>query len=148
MVEKIILSIHLVAGIVWVGSVFMGTFIDWPTAKETVDRGQFPFRFIVGQGKRVFYSVYFGIIQLWGSGIALFIVHPPETSAQSIMLAGKVMCLFFMTAFTLYGSFVTWPKMQLATHQEAFQYYKHYKNRAIGTFTFGILGALLTLWSY
>ncbi len=148
MIEKIILSIHLVAGIVWIGSVFMGTFIDWPTAKESVGKGKFPFRFIVGQGRRVFYSVYFGIIQLWGSGIALYIVLPPKDKTEMILLISRVICLSFMTLFTLYGTFFTWPKMQLATNKEAFHYYRYYKNRAIGTFSFGIIGAVLTLWSY
>ena len=54
MITKILLLNHLIASIVWVGSVFMGAFIDWPSAKKSVPRGQFPFKFIVGQGRRVF----------------------------------------------------------------------------------------------
>ncbi len=148
MLEKIILSIHLVAGIVWIGSVFMGTFIDWPSAKESVQKGRFPFRFIIGQGKRVYYSVYFGIFQLWVSGTMLTIVHPPQGNVEMTLFLLRIMCLSIMTLFTLYGTFVTWPKIQLATSNEAFQYYKDYKNRAVGTFVCGIVGAVLTLWSF
>jgi len=146
--EKILLSAHLVAGIVWVGSVFMGTFIDWPTAKSIVKKGNFPFDFIVGQGRRVFYSVYFGICMLWSTGLALFFVHPPANSTEIGILLLKTVCLFLMTAFTLYGTFFTWPKIQFATHEEAFNHYKFYMYRAIGTFTSGIIGSILTLWFY
>ena len=148
MLEKFILSFHLVAGIVWVGSVFMGTFVDWPAAKASVNPGEFPFRFVIGQGSRVFYSVYLGIILIWGSGIVLFFIHPPLTQVQLIMTLLKALCLFFMTAFTLYGTFVTWPKIQFATHTEAFDYYKYYMYRAFGTFLFGVFASLLTLWAY
>ncbi len=146
--EKIILSIHLVAGITWIGSVFMGAFIDWPSAKESMPENEFPFRFIIGQAKRDFYSVYFAITMLWSSSIALFIVHPPQSKAQIIMVSLKGLCLFLMTVFTLHGTFDTWPKLQLATNKEAFKHYKFYMLKAYGTFSFGIIGALLTLWSY
>jgi len=147
-IERILLSIHLIAGMVWVGSVFMGTFIDWPSARQSVKTGNFPFRFIIGQGRRVFYSVYFGIIVLWISGTALVVVHPPELPFQYSLLIVKAIALFLMTAFTLYGTFFTWPKMQLATHKEAFALYKYYMYRAVGTFSCGILAALCTVWSW
>ena len=148
LIEKILLSIHLVAGVVWVGAVFMGAFIDWPAAKESVDDTKFPFRFMIGQGRRVFYSVYFGILQLWISGIGLYIVNPPQNNLEIMLLTGKTICLLLMTAFTMYGTLVTWPKIQLATHKEAFKLHKYYNYRAYGTFVFGISAALLTLWYY
>ena len=146
--EKILLSIHLVAGVVWGGSVFMGAFIDWPAAKESVEENKFPFKFVIGQGRRVFYSVYFGIFQLWGSGIGLFIVNPPQNKLENILFFLRVMCLFFMTSFTLYGTFVTWPKIQLSTNREAFRLHRFYNYRAYGTFVFAISASLLTLWYY
>ncbi len=146
--EKILLSLHAIAGAIWIGSVFMGAFIDAPAAEESVEKGKFPFRFIIGQGKRVFYSVYFGIFQLWATGIGLLIVHPPQNGMETKMIIGKFFFLSVMTVFTLYGTFITWPKMQLATDKEAYALHKFYNYRAYGTFVSGILGLLLTLWFY
>lgn len=137
---------HVIAGIIWVGAVFMGTFIDWPSARASVSKGRFPFKFIVGQGNRVFYSVYSGIIILWISGIGLVLVDPPSGTFELVMVIIKIACLFFMTAFTLYGTLSTWPKLQLATHEEAYKHYKYYMYRAVGTFSLGIVASLAGLW--
>lgn len=138
----------MISTIVWVGAVFMGTFIDWPSAKESVKEKEFPFRFIVGQGSRVFYSVYSGIFLMWFSGIGLVILHPPSGFREIMMLFGKTVALSVMTGFTLYGTFSTWPKIQVATHREAHKLYQNYMYRAMATFTSGIIGAVLGLWVY
>ena len=46
-----LLIIHLTSAIVWVGAVFMGTFIDWPVIRAASGR-KFPLDFIVGQVMR------------------------------------------------------------------------------------------------
>ena len=146
MLKIILINRHVIASIVWVGSVFMGTFIDWPAAKASKREGVFPFEFIVGQGSRVFYSVYTGIALLWISGIGLIVAAPPEGVLDIAMITIKVTCLSLMTGFTLYGTLSTWPKLQLATHEEAFTHYKYYMYRAVGTFTFGIIASVAGLW--
>lgn len=148
MLKVILLNIHLFATIVWVGSVYMGTFIDWPAAKASVKKGEFPFLFIVGQGRRVFYSVYTGIFFLWTSGLGLIALHPPQTGQELMMVLIKTGCLFLMTAFTVYGTFSTWRKLQVATHSEAYGHYKMYMYRAVGTFLMGVMASLIGLWLY
>lgn len=148
MIYKILLTAHLVASLVWVGAVFMGSFIDFYAAKESVKEGAFPFRFIIGQGKRVFYSVYFGIFVLCTTGIGLTIHHPPQTRTEIFMLVVKMSALFLMTAFTLYGTFFTWPKIQLSTSEEAYELYKYYNYRAHAVFVLGIIASILGLWIY
>ena len=142
---RILKNIHLVATIIWVGAVYMGAFIDWPSARESMAKGKFPFKFIVGQGTKVFYSVYTGIFLLWFSGISLLIIKPIESKTQILMVAVKVFCLLIMTLFTLYGTVFTWPKLQLATNEEAFRIYKYYIIRAICTFVCGIIASLIGL---
>ncbi|WP_340200596.1 hypothetical protein [Ascidiimonas sp. W6] len=146
MFKIVLINMHVIAAIVWVGSVFMGTFIDWPAARASVKKGTFPFQFIIGQGRRVFYSVYTGIGILWFSGIGLVIISPPTDTFKTVLIVIKIVSLLFMTGFTLYGTFFTWPKMQLATHEEAFRHYKFYMYRAVGTFSFGIIASLAGLW--
>lgn len=148
MARVILLNIHLFATIVWVGSVFMGTFVDWPAARKAVKEGEFPFKFIVGQGNKVFLFVYTGIFFLWTSGIGLLILRPPQTGKEMVMLSIKGFSLFMMTAFTLYGTFSTWRKLQVSTHTEAFHHYKFYMYRAMGTFLLGSLASLVGLWLY
>jgi uncharacterized membrane protein len=148
MAKIVLLNIHLFASIIWVGSVYMGAFIDWPAAKKSVKPGQFPFEFIVGQGSKVFVSVYTGIFFLWTSGIGLLMIHPPQAPREILIASIKGVCLFLMTAFTMYGTFSTWRKLQVATHQEAFALYKYYMYRAYGTFSFGMIASILGLWLY
>ena len=148
MLGSIFLTVHLVSAILWVGSVYMGTFFDWPSARESVKEGEFPFRFIVGQGRRIFYSVYMAISFLWITGAGLVMLNPPQDSRTTMMLVAKGICLFLMTAFTMYGTFSTWPKLQLATHAEAHEYYKYYMYRALGTFFCGVIASVLGLWLY
>lgn len=148
MIFDIFLTLHLVGSIVWIGSVFMGTYIDWPSARKSVKEGEFPFKFIIGQGSRVFYSVYLGIVMLWITGIGLTYNHPPQTTREYGMLALKVFFLILMTLSTLYGTFSTWPKIQLATSKEAFEHYKWYMYRSQGIFILGIISAVLGLWLY
>jgi len=145
---RILKNIHLVATIIWVGAVYMGAFIDWPAARESMAKGKFPFKFIVGQGTKVFYSVYTGITLLWISGIGLLILTPIDSKKQIFMIAIKIFCLLIMTSFTLYGTLSTWPKLQLATNHEAFSIYKNYIIRAIVTFTCGIIGSVIGLNLY
>lgn len=148
MLYNILLTFHLCASIVWVGSVFMGTFIDWPASRESVKKGHFPLQFIIGQAKRVFYSVYAGIVLLWVSGIGLMLLNPPQTSQETVMTGMKIFALFIMTSFTLYGTISTWPKMQFATHKEAYGMYKFYMYRATVTFIMGIIASVIGLWLY
>lgn len=146
MLPKIFLVNHMIASIVWVGAVYMGAFIDWPAAKKTVPDGKFPFKFIVNQGKGVFFGVYFGIILLWVSGIGLTITTPITSRAQMILIGFKMFCLLVMTLFTMYGTFFSWRKLQLATHEEAFAIYKYYMIRAYTTFTCGIAASVMGLF--
>lgn len=148
MIGKILLTFHLCASLVWVGAVFMGSFIDWPASKESMKEGKFPFKFVIGQAKRVFYSVYAGIILLWVTGIGLILLHPPQSTQETVMIGIKVFALVIMTVFTLYGTFFTWPKMQVATHEEAFELYKYYMYRAITVFFMGVIASVIGLWLY
>jgi uncharacterized membrane protein len=136
-------AIHAVAASVWVGAVFMGSIIDWPAARTTVEAGHFPFGFIVGQGNRVFLYVYSGMAIVLVSGIALILLHPPQTTSAIVLTCIKSAALLVMIANTLYGSLRTWPKLQFASHQEAQVLYRGYMIRAYITFSAGIVGIAL-----
>ncbi|MDQ1152384.1 putative membrane protein [Sphingobacterium zeae] len=139
------LNIHLIATILWVGAVYMGAVIDWPAARDSVKKGQFPFRFIIGQGTRVFYSVYTGISLLWISGIGLTILGPPLVGPAKIMLVLKVLLLMTMTGLTMYGTFGTWSKLQLSLDEEATERYEGYIFRAYITLISGLIASILGL---
>ncbi len=146
MLFQIILTIHLIACIVWVGSVFMGTFVDWPAARASRPNGKFPFNFIVGQGATVFKFVYGGIVILLVSGFALVYLKPPQTDWQYTLLYIKMIALAIMAGMTLHGTFDTWPKLQFSTDEEAFGHYRFYMNKAKVTFISGLIAAILGLW--
>lgn len=143
MLPKIFMVNHIIASVVWIGAVYMGAFIDWPAAKKTVPPGKFPFKFIINQGKGVFWGVYIGIVILWVSGIGLTLTTPITSTGQAILIGFKMLCLLIMTLFTMYGTFFTWKKLQLATHEEAFALYKYYMIRAYTTFSCGIAASVL-----
>ncbi|MBU2902978.1 hypothetical protein [Maribacter dokdonensis] len=142
MVRIILVNIHVIAAIVWVGAVFMGAFVDWPAIKESMKNKQFPYEFIIGQGKRVFISVYTAITLLWTTGLALVVLQPPNNSTGIILLIIKTLSLLLMTLFTLHGTLSSWPKLQTSTDSEAFKIYEFYIKKAYGTFVFGIIASL------
>jgi hypothetical protein len=138
-----LLIIHLTSAIVWVGAVFMGTFIDWPVIRAA-SGGKFPFEFIVGQGVRVAPAVYVGILSQVLSAIGLTILHPPHTPQQAFMLGIKGLCLAWMAGSTIYGTLRTWPKLMFAASDEdAFRLYNVYMLRATVTFVAGIAAAVI-----
>jgi hypothetical protein len=134
--------LHLTSAIVWVGAVFMGTFVDWPVIR-TAHGGRFPFEFIVGQGVKVAPAVYVGIVSQLVSAAGLVFLKPPQTPGEMAMLGAKGLCLAFMAGSTIYGTFRTWPKLQFAIDEEAFRLYRVYMIRASVTFTCGIVAAVI-----
>jgi hypothetical protein len=137
-----LLIIHLTSAIIWVGAVFMGTFIDWPVIRAA-SGGKFPFEFIVGQGVRVMPAVYVGIVSQVLSAIGLVVLHPPQTPQQAFMLGVKGLCLAWMAGSTIYGTFRTWPKLMFAASEDAFRLYNVYMVRATVTFGAGIAAAVI-----
>jgi hypothetical protein len=134
--------LHLTSAIVWVGAVFMGTFIDWPVSRAAAN-GKFPFDFIIWQGVKVAPAVYVGVVSQMVSSIGLVLLKPPQTRQDAIMLGVKGLCLAFMAGSTIYGSFRTWPKLMFAIDEEAFRLYRVYMVRASITFTCGIVAAVI-----
>ena len=137
------LNMHLIAAILWIGAVYMGAVIDWPAARKSVPRGKFPFKFIIGQGTRVFYSVYTGIILLWVSGVGLTVLAPPLARRAIVLLVVKIFLLSLMTTLTMYGTFKTWPKIQFALDEEATKKYTNYIIRAYITLVSGLIATIL-----
>lgn len=144
-IERVLLIFHLTASIIWIGAVFMGSFIDYPVLKRIAVEKRFPFDFIVGQGTRVFGAVYFGAASMVFSSIGLVWLHPPTDSMSWSLLGVKTLALAFMVGSTMYGTFRSWPKIQFATDQEAYAIYARYNLRANIVFVVGIAGAVCGL---
>jgi hypothetical protein len=135
--------LHLTSAIVWVGAVFMGTFVDWPVIRTATTNGRFPFDFIIGQGVKVGPAVYVGIISQLISATGLAIIKPPQTWQDAAMLGVKGLCLAWMAGSTIYGTLRTWPKLIFAIDEDAFRLYKVYMVRASITFACGIVAAVI-----
>lgn len=134
---------HVIAATLWVGGVFMASVIDWPSARKSTPPGVFPFRFVVAHGQRILPAVYSAIVILMVSSVGLVWVSPPTTTTQVVMLGIKAAALVIMTGFTLYGTLVAWPRLQLATHREAFDIYGAYITRAHITLSCGLVGTVV-----
>jgi hypothetical protein len=132
---------HVISGGIWYGAVFMGSVVDWPSARLSVDQGKFPFDFIVGQGSRVFPWVNLGMVVVLISGRGRVWLHPPGSPSQWGLLILKAAALLWMAGSTLYGTLVSWPKLQFATHEEALGSYTRYIRRAYLTFACGVLAS-------
>lgn len=143
--ERFFVISHVIASAVWIGAVFMGAFIDWPAAQNASGKDKFPFDFIVGQGTRVFPAVYLGIVLTVVSSVGLTLRSPPQTQAAWALLVLKGAALSFMIGSTLYGTLVSWPKLQFATHGEAFHLYRNYIRRAYIVFFCGLAGIVAGL---
>lgn len=141
--HRMLVASHIISSAIWYGAVFMGSVVDWPSARASVDEGRFPFDFIVGQGSRVFPWVYFGMVMVLLSGAGLVWFHPPATARDGALLALKGLALLWMVGSTVYGTLVSWPKLQFATHAEALGYYTRYIRRAYVTCACGVFGTIL-----
>ena len=142
-VTTILISIHTVSAAMWVGAVFMGAFIDPPALRESADSPWFVVYFIVAQGRHVFFWVYLSMVTIFVTGGLLLWLHPPQTTFQGMLMALKGVALAIMAGNTLYGTFVTWPKIQFASPEEVQVLWRPYLIRAYITFGCGVLGFIL-----
>lgn len=146
MLLQFFVVLHVVATVTWVGAVFMGSFIDWPILTRAARDGRFPFDFIVGQGRRVFGAVYVGVVSMVVSSAGLLWLRPPRDALDVGLLVPKALALTFMVGSTIYGSLVTWPKLQFSTDAEAFAIYRWYNLRANVVFVVGIIATVSGLF--
>jgi hypothetical protein len=138
--ERVLLIAHVLSGAVWTGAVFMASMIDWRAVQRTHDRKTFPFNFIVTHGNLIALPVYSAIVILLATSVGLLWLHPPATTAAWGLVGVKSVSLLFMVGATLYGTFVSWPKLQFALDEEAYKIYGRYIFRAYFTFGFGCVG--------
>ena len=129
---------HAVSAAMWVG-VCSWPPDRWPVIRSQTPRGQFPFGFLRAEDLSL---IYLAIGLLWVSGVGLVILHGPLDTTGWVLLALKVVSLAFMTGSTVYGTLSSWPKIQFATDEEAFELYRVYLIRAYITFACGLVGVV------
>ena len=144
MAYDVLLIVHVVTSTMWVGGVFMASLIDWPAMKSTLDGKKFPFSFVVSHGRQTFFWVYFAFFGLLVSGVGM-ILSRPLADEQLVFLVPKIIALAIMGGFTLYGTFITWPKLQLAVDKDAFSIYQVYIYRAQIIFVLGLVSIVMGL---
>ncbi|HHO53932.1 MAG TPA: hypothetical protein ENK18_24450 [Deltaproteobacteria bacterium] len=142
--ETVLRIAHVVSASMWVGAVFMASMIDWPVIERI--NPSFPFELIVGQGRRVFPAVYLAIFLIGATGVGLIWLSPPLEGSALAALALKGAAFAVMAGITLYGTLVSWPKLQLATAAEAKLLYGAYIRRAYVVFGCGVLGLAVGIW--
>ena len=143
--STVLLAIHVVNSALWVGAVFMGAIIDPPALRMSAQSPKQPFisNFIIAQGMRVFPWVYTAMASIFITGLALVWLHPPATTFQMVLVIGKFIALGIMAGNTLYGTLVTWPKIQFATPEEVATLWRPYLIRAYITLACGIAGFIM-----
>jgi hypothetical protein len=140
---RILLAVHVVNSALWVGAVFMGAIIDPPALKNCASKPSFLANFIIEQGVQVFPWVYAAMSLIFLTGLSLTWLHPPQTTLQLSLVIAKFIALGFMVGNTLYGTLVTWPKMQFATIEEVPVLWKPYLIRAYITLASGIAAFIM-----
>ncbi len=143
MLTTILLAVHVVNSALWVGAVFMGSFIDPPALRLSTERQSLRTNFIVAQGARVFPWVYSAMTLIFLTGIILTWMYPPRTPFEITLIVAKFLALAVMAGNTIYGTFVTWPKMQFATSEEIPVLWKPYLIRAYITLGCGIFAFII-----
>lgn len=143
LLTNILIAIHTINAAMWVGAVFMGSMIDPPALRQSADSPWFLVNFIVMQGRNVFIWVYLAMTLIFVTGALLIWLHPPQTAWEVTLLVLKGVALAIMAGNTLYGSLVTWPKIQFATPDEVQVLWRPYLIRAYITFACGIFGFIL-----
>ena len=138
-----IIGVHLIASALWVGGVFMNTFIVWPTARDVLGGKGFPLDFLAMEGKRIAPWLYTAAAIIVTSGFMLLWLRPPEHRWEWWLISAKILAFLVMTANTLYGTLVTWPVLQFSTPDEAWRLWRGYGIRAFVTFGCGIAAFLM-----
>jgi len=141
--EQLALVIHVIAGISWVGTVFTNCFIVWPTLRSMYARQEFPLEFLVTEGRRIAPWVYTAISSMLVSGLALVFLRPPATTTAWALLAAKTTALLIMAGNTIFGTLVTWPRLQFSTPEETWPLWHGYLIRGFVTFGCGIAAVLM-----
>ncbi len=139
----VLIAVHSVSAAMWVGAVFMGSFIDPPALRQSADSPRFLMNFIIAQATHVFRWVYLAMGTILVTGVILIWLHPPQTAFQVTLLTLKGVALAVMAGNTIYGSLVTWPQIQFADPEEVPALWQPYKIRAYITFGCGVLGIIL-----
>jgi hypothetical protein len=144
MLTNILVAVHVVNSALWVGAVFMGSIVDPPALRRSADgQPSFLVHFIVIQGARVFPWVYTAMSLIFLTGIILTWLHPPQGAFAMTLLIGKFIALGIMAGNTLYGTLVTWPKIQFATPDEVAALWGPYLVRAYVTLGCGIAAFIM-----
>ena len=138
-ITRVLVSLHVIASALWVGAVFSGAIIDPPALKMSTRKQSFVANFITAQGIRIFPWVYFSMTTIFITGITLTWLYPPTSLTEVFMLSIKFIALSIMAGNTLYGTLVTWPKIQFATPEEAAKLWKPYLIRAYITLGAGLI---------
>ncbi len=138
LLTHILLAVHVVNSALWVGAVFMGSIIDPPALKNSAGKQSFLANFIIEQGIQVFPWVYAAMSLIFLTGLSLTWLHPPQNTLQLSLVIAKFIVLGIMAGNTLYGTLVTWPKIQFATMEEVPVLWKPYLIRAYITLACGI----------
>ncbi len=141
--EQFALVVHVIVGTLWVGTIFANIFIVWPTLRGTYARQEFPLEFVVLQGRRIAPLVYFAIPSMLVSGLALAFLRPPATTTAWVLLAAKTTALLIMASNIIYGTLVTWPKLQFSTSEETWPLWRGYGIRGFVTLSCGMAAALM-----
>lgn len=143
MLTNVLVVIHVISSALWVGAVFMGSIIDPPALKNSAGRSSFLEHFIIEQGIRVFPWVYLAMGTIFLTGIILTWLYPPQTTFELVLIVAKFVALGIMAGNTLYGTFVTWPKIQFAVAEEVPILWKPYLIRAYVTLVCGLAAFLM-----
>ena len=143
MLTNVLLVAHVISAAMWVGAVFMGSVIDPPALRSSTDQHSFLTNFIVFQGMRVFPWVYASMIVIFSTGISLTWMYPPQNSFELVLISAKFVALSIMAGNTVYGTWVTWPKIQFAAPDEIQLLWKPYQMRAYITFGCGLADFLM-----
>lgn len=142
-VTRILIAIHTVSSAMWVGAVFMGSFIDPPALRQSATSPAFLVNFIIAQAIQIFRWVYLAMGTILVTGLLLIWLHPPQGAFQVTLLALKGIALAVMAGNTIYGSLFTWPQIQFAEPEDVPALWQPYKIRAYITFGCGVLGFIL-----
>ena len=70
-------------------------------------------------------------------------MYPPKNSFELVLVSAKFVALTIMAGNTVYGTWVTWPKIQFASPDEIQLLWKPYLMRAYITFGCGLVAFLM-----
>ncbi|MEM3085514.1 MAG: hypothetical protein QXO51_00685 [Halobacteria archaeon] len=142
MLHPLLLGLHLLAAVAWVGGLTFNLFVALPAARQIHGPGREFHRFLGTEGARIARALPPLMALLLATGAALLALSPP-VGTDPVLNIAKVALFGMMVALYLRGARSIWPRMVFALDGELPALQERYWRNAAAMWGCGVAAVFL-----